>query len=94
MYPGVAVIAGGDDPDDVPPLLNALRKAVIAALVTDPDTGLYEPTFGGLLQWLTWTGNDTPVPLGEAGDPIAAMLVNFAAARPEAELDATLQAGF
>jgi hypothetical protein len=90
----VALIADGDVADDVPPQLNALRAAAIAALVTDPETSAYEPTFGGLLQWLTCTGVDTPVPLREPGDPLASMLVHFAAARPEAEMNPMLQAGF
>ena len=92
----VEIVVRSDTDDQVGTDLNGWRDEVIDALGRDSATGLYEPSFGGLLQWATCTGCTSPEPPGQ-GEPTlpeAAFLVHFAAARPEAELNPRLQAGF
>jgi hypothetical protein len=101
MKIGVMVVVradtgSGQGDDDVDGLLEEWRGKVIAALATDRATGLPEPTFGGLLQWLTITDTQpaSPTSEAEAALPQAAQLHLFSAARPEAETDAFQQSGF
>jgi hypothetical protein len=92
----VEIVVRSETDDLVGPALNGWRDEVIDALGRDRTTGLLEPSFGGLLQWATCTGCTSPEPPGQ-GEPTlpeAAFLVHFAAARPEAELNPFLQAGF
>jgi hypothetical protein len=92
----VEIVVRSDTDDLVGADLNRWRDEVVFALGRDPVSGSPEPTFGRLLQWATCTGCTSPEPPGQ-GEPTlpeAAFLVHFAAARPEAELDPWLQAGF
>lgn len=93
---GVLILVEGQDDASVPALLTSWRAKVIDALARDRTSGEPELGFGGLLQWVTCTGADAPAPASEAEAalPRASQLLHFAAARPEAEMNPWLQAGF